>query len=92
MPTAGGARSTWPPSSISGRIQTEEQGRNRADFQADRPFKEAKSELIADFEQQYMRDLLALHDGNVSQAAREAGIERAYLQRLIRKHDIRPRR
>jgi len=71
-----------------GRIQTEEQDRSR-NFQADRPFKEAKNELIADFEQQYLRDLLAVHEGNVSKAAREAGIERAYLQRLIRKHGLR---
>ena len=75
-----------------GRILTEEQGRTHADFQTDRPFKEAKGELIAEFEKQYLHDLLTLHEGNVSKAARAAGIERAYLQRLIRKHDIRPRR
>ena len=74
-----------------GRIRTEEQNRSRG-FQADRPFKEAKNELIAEFEQQYLRDLLALHEGNVSKAAREAGIERAYLQRLIRKHGLRSKR
>jgi transcriptional regulator of acetoin/glycerol metabolism len=33
--------------------------------------------------------LLARHGGNVSRAAREAQIERAYLQRLIRKHGLR---
>lgn len=54
----------------------------------DRPFKTAKGELIEDFERHYIRDLLARNQGNVSQSAREAGIERAYLQRLIRKYDI----
>lgn len=56
---------------------------------ADRPFKIAKQELIQTFEQQYITDLLQRHADNVSRAARHAGIERAYLQRLIRKYDLR---
>ena len=60
-----------------------------ARFAADRPFKIAKQELIQEFEMHYITDLLKLHDGNVSQASRQAGIERAYLQRLIRKYGLR---
>ncbi len=56
---------------------------------ADRPFKDAKGDLISDFEQKYIKDLLDRNDGNVSRSAREAGIERAYLQRLIRKYGLR---
>ncbi|MDP6526131.1 MAG: sigma 54-interacting transcriptional regulator [Kiritimatiellia bacterium] len=56
---------------------------------ADRPFKEAKNELIADFEVSYIKDILLRCGGNVSRASREAGIERAYLQRLIRKYNLR---
>ena len=37
-----------------------------------------------------LRDLLQRHNGNISRAARQAGIERAYLQRLVRKHDLKP--
>ena len=55
---------------------------------ADRPFKDAKGELISEFEKGYIRDLLRRNKGNVSRSAREAGIERAYLQRLIRKYGI----
>jgi DNA-binding NtrC family response regulator len=58
---------------------------SRQAITADRPFKEAKQELIRNFEREYLRDLLDRNDGNISKAAREAGIERAYLQRLIRK-------
>jgi two-component system nitrogen regulation response regulator GlnG len=58
-------------------------------YSADRPFKEAKGDLLLDFEHQYLTDLLERHDGNVSQAARSADIERAYLQRLVRKHGLR---
>lgn len=66
-------------------------------FAADRPFKVVKNELIREFEARYLEDLMTRHAGNVSQAARQAGIERAYLQRLVRKHglkegDIRKRR
>jgi len=58
-------------------------------FNADRPFKTAKQEVIREFEMHYITDLLKRYDNNVSQAARHAGIERAYLQRLIRKYDLR---
>ncbi|NQT93097.1 MAG: sigma 54-interacting transcriptional regulator [Lentisphaerae bacterium] len=57
-------------------------------FVADRPFKEAKGELIRQFEEGYVQDILKRHGGNISRAARAAGIERAYLQRLVRKLDI----
>jgi DNA-binding NtrC family response regulator len=60
-----------------------------ARFAADRPFKIVKQELIQEFEIAYITDLLKRHDGNVSQASRQAGIERAYLQRLIRKYGLR---
>lgn len=65
---------------------------SRPVFNADRPFKDAKNSLVTGFEKEYVEDLLARHDGNISRAARQAGIERAYLQRLIKKHGIKPLR
>ena len=56
---------------------------------ADRPFKDLKNELIEDFERRYLTDLLSRNAQNISQSARNAGIERAYLQRLIRKYGMR---
>ena len=56
---------------------------------ADRPFKVLKQEIIQEFEMAYITDLLRRHDGNVSQGAKQAGIERAYLQRLVRKYGLR---
>lgn len=56
---------------------------------ADRPFKVLKQEIIQEFELAYIADLLKKHDGNVSQGAKQAGIERAYLQRLVRKYGLR---
>lgn len=71
-----------------GVIKTEEDA-HAQEFNADRPFKDAKGDLVRKFEVGYVEDLLRKHKGNVSKAAREAGIERAYLQRLIRKHELR---
>jgi len=62
----------------------------RSDHIAERPFKEAKGELISEFETAYIREMLRKHGGNISKAARDAGIERAYLQRLIKKYGLKP--
>jgi transcriptional regulator with GAF, ATPase, and Fis domain len=42
-----------------------------------------------DFEKRYVRWLLARHDGNLAKAAREADMDRKYLHKLARKHDLR---
>lgn len=55
---------------------------------ADAPFKDAKNRLVEQFEKDYVRSLLEKNGGNISKAAREAQIERAYLQRLIKKHGL----
>lgn len=54
-----------------------------------RPFKEAKGELVDEFERQYLQELLHKTEGNVSKAAREAGIDRKHMERLIKKHGFR---
>ncbi len=52
------------------------------------PFKEAKDRLIEEFETQYLTKVLARHSGNVSQAARESGVKRQYLHRLMRDNKL----
>jgi two-component system, NtrC family, response regulator GlrR len=51
-------------------------------------FQQAKAQIIAQFEQDYVTELLRLHRGNVTQAARAARIERRTLGRLIKKYHI----
>jgi DNA-binding NtrC family response regulator len=51
-------------------------------------FREAKEKLIAAWERDYVTQLLKRTGGNVSQAAREGGIDRVYLHRLMKKHAI----
>lgn len=52
------------------------------------PYKEARARALEDFDRQYVAQLIARHDGNVSQAARAAGIDRNYLYRLMRRYRI----
>lgn len=53
-----------------------------------KPFKEAKSEWIDNFEQDYILNTLMRHGGNISAAAREADIDRKYFRQLMDKHEI----
>jgi transcriptional regulator with GAF, ATPase, and Fis domain len=55
------------------------------------PLKDAKDALIEEFERHYLVDLIDRHDGNVSRAARTAGMDRKSITRLLKKHQIRYR-
>ncbi len=55
----------------------------------DQAFTEAKKLVVEDFEQRYLTALLAWSHGNVSRAARKAGMDRMYLHRLLQRHGIR---
>ncbi len=52
----------------------------------DQPFHAAKDQLVAQFEQEYVRRITARTHGNMSKAARLAGIDRTTLYRLLEKH------
>jgi DNA-binding NtrC family response regulator len=52
-------------------------------------YHEARAELLARFERDYLAKLLAQHPGNMAAAARHAGVTRAYLYQLIEKHGLR---
>ncbi len=55
----------------------------------DLTLKAAKEQWLEVLEVSYLRDLLARHDGNVSSAAKSAGIDRKTFHRLINKYDLR---
>lgn len=73
-----------------GRMGLKDSGAGVSDTD-DMPFKDAKNQLVEHFERDYLVKLLERNGGNISQAAREAQIERAYLQRLVRKHRLTAR-
>jgi two-component system, NtrC family, response regulator GlrR len=53
------------------------------------PYAEARRLALDDFERRYLRALLELHQGKVSQAAVGADMDRVYLYRLLRRHGIK---
>ena len=54
----------------------------------DQSYKEVREEWLEYLEREYFRRLLAKHDRNVAEAARAAGVDRTYVYRLIRRHDL----
>jgi len=53
------------------------------------PYSEARRTLLDNFERSYVKALLERHEGNVSQAAAAAQVDRVHLHRLIRRHRLK---
>lgn len=51
-------------------------------------FRVAKAMAVEAFERAYLTDILGLHGGNISHAARSAGLDRSSFKRLLRKYQI----
>jgi two-component system response regulator GlrR len=67
----------------------DDDGDPRIRVDASIPFSEARQQVLNEFERLYATELLRLHEGKVSQAAAEAGIDRTYLYRLLRRHKLK---
>ena len=61
------------------------EGDGFAHIDIDVPFKVAKQKLVDEFDRRYLEALLEAHDGNISAAARAAGIERMSIYKMIRR-------
>jgi two-component system, NtrC family, nitrogen regulation response regulator GlnG len=55
----------------------------------DQPYDELKQRFNEVFQEAYLRQLLAVTGGNISQAARQSGLERSYLSRLVSRYKLR---
>ena len=53
------------------------------------PYKAAKEENLKQFNHNYIGHLLKAHSGNVSQAARQCGLERQALQQIMRRYAVK---
>ena len=51
-------------------------------------FRDAKTQVLEAFERQYLLDLLQRHKMQIAKAAREAGIDRRHLYRLLEKYNV----
>jgi DNA-binding NtrC family response regulator len=56
------------------------------------PFKDAKNALTEGFERRYLTSMLDATGGNISEAARRAGIDRVYLLKLLGRYGLRKSR
>jgi len=52
------------------------------------PYKEAKEEAVAAFERQYLKAALARNGANLSKTARDVGLTRHHLRKLLRQHRL----
>jgi two-component system nitrogen regulation response regulator GlnG len=75
-----GARSSRPPERPSGIAP-----RGEPELA---PFKDAKDRMVEQWERDYLQQLMAAADNNVSLAAKRAGLARSHLHRLRRKHGL----
>lgn len=60
---------------------------DRASY-ADMGYHDAREHILSRFEVDYLSDLIHRSDGNISDAARNAGVDRTTLYRLMEKHGI----
>lgn len=51
-------------------------------------FKDAKEQLLESFEREYITQVLKRCDGNISRAARESGLHRKSIERLVKKYSL----
>ncbi len=54
-----------------------------------RPYKDARRKAIDSFNIKYITNILNKTNGNVTYAAKESGIERQYLQRMLKRYNIK---
>lgn len=68
----------------------EEPGASTASNQVvEETFRAGKDRIVTEFELRYLRALFEWSGGNVSRAARKAGLDRMYLHRLLQRHGIK---
>ena len=65
-----------------------EEHTERMDVDADLPFKDAKQQIVENFEKEYLAQLLKKNNNNLSKASREAQIDRKHLRNLLKKYEL----
>lgn len=63
-------------------------GSSTIELDASLPFKEAKEKWVENFEKDYLIKILKNNDLNISKAAKDAGIDRKSIQRLLKKYNL----
>ncbi|MEN8243999.1 MAG: sigma-54 dependent transcriptional regulator [Thermodesulfobacteriota bacterium] len=53
------------------------------------PYRQAKEKNLEQFNHEFIGELLTIHQGNVTQAARQCGLERQSLQQIMKRYGIK---
>ena len=77
---------------VSGMVQSRPTAREAApvEFNPGESYRGNKERWNDEFEKRYLQWLLVRSEGNISKAAREADMDRKYLHKLIKKHNLGP--
>jgi two-component system response regulator AtoC len=79
--------STITSAHLPGRLQAlVEKGSPRSESTS---FKQAKQHAVEAFERNFLLELLKRNEGHMSRAAREAGVDRKTIERMVKKHGLR---
>lgn len=76
-------------SALENPLRSDEVNENFPDHILSLDYKTARNLTVEHFSVTYIRNILERTDGNVTRAAREAGLERQSFQHLMRKYNIR---
>jgi DNA-binding NtrC family response regulator len=79
------------PEELTQRRPAATRGGSAPVYSADLPFHVAKNDAITLFEKGYLSEVLKRHGGNISQAARTAGIDRKTIHRMLAKYQLEGR-
>ena len=66
-------------------LSTSSHGVTHPEVRVDLPYKEARRLYLDSFQRAYVRGVLESHDGNISRAARAAGMDRRSIQRILKR-------
>ena len=80
------------PSAFGNKSLPQKEGPNTIIHQLgiERPYKQQKADMTAAFEEKYVRLMLKEYKGNVSAAARQAGIDRMSLHKILSRYGLDP--
>lgn len=76
------------PAPLTGPVVLPDHGEDAMHLNLDAPFKFEKDRIVDEFQRKYFTKLLKQTDGNISKAARIAGIHRKSLEYLLKNMDI----
>lgn len=77
------------PSSVNSVVLASDPDTSRINVDLTIPYKDAKQQILDQFEYDYLSRLYEEFDGNISRASKNAGLTRYHLRELLKKHELK---